>query len=291
MVDQNNIGTQSNQQVVMWWNPFDLIDNKDVQAQENVQTNQQQNQEVVQNIPVEQIEQNPVVDQNVVNQQNAPVQQNVPVQQKPVVEEKWPSGFMKWLIKFIAKVSGQPDPETGKSEKKTNQNTTISQNNQNWAVQPVQKSWNAFDNIMGGVTGFLDKVEKKVEKASGVDLNSLGNMPKKEDVTQQPVEPSQPVEVVQQPQSVQAVQAVQQTGNWQVPVSQNAPVQQNSVWQVPQDVSQVNTEETKVCDNVVKTPEQTAPIQNNQVVEKNMPPVQDNPVVGEEKKEENLPNQ
>jgi hypothetical protein len=284
MVDQNNIGTQDNQQVVMGWNPFDLVDNKSVQAQENVQTNQQQNQEVVQNIPVEQIEQNPVVDQNVVNQQNAPVQQNASVQQNPVVEEKWPSGFMKWLIKFIAKVSGQPDPETGKAEV-VKQNTNIQQNNTNGVVKPVQKSGNAFDNIMGGVTGFLDKVEKKVEKVSGIDIDSFGNMPKKEDVTQQPVQQTQPVQSVQQPQ------AVQQTETWQVPVSQNAPVQQNSVWQVPQDVSQVNTEETKVGDNVVKTPEQTALIQNNQVVEKNMPPVQDNPVVGEEKKEENLPNQ
>ncbi len=273
MVDQNNIGTQDNQQVVMGWNPFDLVDNKNVQAEQNVPNIQQenlvQNQEVVQTVqqtvPVQQnvsVQNNTIpVQNNVVPQQNVQAPQNGTVEQTPVVEEKWPGDFMKWLIKFIAKVSGQPDPETGKAEV-VPQNTNIPQNNPNWVVPQVQKSGNAFDAIMGGVTGFLDKVEKKVEKVSGIDIDSLGNMPKKEQVVQQPIPQVQSQEV-----------SVQQAQSPQIPVQQ-----------VAQEIPQVIVEEPKVEDIAVQAPVQ------NQVVQNNISPQAGNAVVVEEKKEEDFQN-
>lgn len=250
MVDQNNIGTQNENQVVMWGNPYDLVDNKNVQAEQNLpniqQENLAQNQEVVQTVQqVVPVQDNAIpVQNNVVPQQNIQVPQNVPVQQTPVIEEKWPGDFMKWFIKFIAKVSGQPDPETGKAEV-VPQNTNIPQNNPNWVVQPVQKSGNAFDAIMGGITGFLDKVEKKVEKVSGIDIDSLGNMPKKEEVVQQPI---------------------QQVESPQIPVQQSIPVQTSPIQQVAQEIPQVIVEEPKVEDITVQSPVQNQVVQNNAIL-------------------------
>ena len=193
MMDQNAIETQGNQQVVMWWNPFDLVDNKNVQVAQNVQ--------------------------------NIQVQQKVLVQEDTVVEEKWPNNFIKWLIKLIAKISGQPDPETGKIDIPL-QNKNMPQNNPNWIIWSVQKPGNAFDTIMGWVTGFLDKVEEKIEKVSGVDIDSWANMPKKDQVIQQPA---------------------QQIDWSQNPVDQNIQMQQTS-----KDILQVNVQKDPNDINLVE---------------------------------------
>lgn len=204
MVDQNNVGAQTQWQVVMWGNPYDLVDNKNQEVVNNTIANS------VNNASVPAIETDAPIIQNTVPFQQAAVQQNpiqntipvqqVAVQQNQVPVEKWPGGFMKWLVKFIAKMSGQPDPETGKSTvvAPVNPNTVTQQV---WVNQPIQKSWNAFENIMGGVTWFLDKIEKKVEKVTWVDLDSMVKMPQTQVQTnlQAPAQENiQPVQNIEQ---------------------------------------------------------------------------------------------
>ena len=123
--DQNQSWAQVNWQPVMGGNPYDLIDNKNqdsavVVAPVNVQTGQSVpvvQQVVENNTPV-----NNQVDSNIpvsVPVQNVQVQtQNTPVAQStaPVAA---PGGFTKKLISFIAKMSGQPDPETWVSKTNT----------------------------------------------------------------------------------------------------------------------------------------------------------------------------
>ena len=47
-----------------------------------------------------------------------------------------------------------------------------------WGVKNIG---NPVNKVIGGVTGFLDKIEEKIEEVSGVDLDSLATMPKKEE--------------------------------------------------------------------------------------------------------------
>ena len=195
MVDQNNIGTQINWQVVMGSNPYDLVDNKNIQSP-----------------------------------------QNISLQKNPLVEEKWPGNFMKWLIRFVAKISGQPDPETGKINVNTNVKKNINQELPVDISKAVQKSKNAFDSIMGGITWFLDKVEEKVESVSWVDLDSFGNMPQKKEALKQDF------------------QSVQQVQSQQIPVQQNIPLQSAPIQQVTQDIPNVGVQELEIENNVFQNP-------------------------------------
>lgn len=104
--------------------------------------------------------------------------------------EKKESGlFVKKIIKTIAKLAWLPDPETGvaandskpaeKQEKQdkqtTNQETTLEQDviaqEEQKANEEEKKKFN-FDNIMSGVTGVLDKIEKTVEEKTWLDLDA-----------------------------------------------------------------------------------------------------------------------
>jgi len=176
MIDQNQAGSQTNNQPVMGGNPYDLVDNKtsknDVQQASVQNIDSQINQSVQQKIPVQntngvQIDENLSQSNQVVK--NQATQENI---------NKWPNGFTKKLVKFIAKLSGQPDPETWEWKQiestSGNQNTPQKNNIKSSAVQ----NKNTFDNIMWGVTWFLDKVEKKVESVSGFDLDSSINQNK-----------------------------------------------------------------------------------------------------------------
>lgn len=195
MVDQNQTGSQVNNQPVMGGNPYDLVDNKTPEnnvQQAPVQNVEPQVAQPVQQAPVENTN-NLQVDVNA-PQVNQPVQ-NQPVQAKPY---KWPSGFTKKLVKFIAKLSGQPDPETWavKPVPQVTQNVNNVSQNTSDATNAKTENKSPFDSIMWGVTGFLDKVEKKVENAAGIDLDAPVNKPvenKQTPVEQQPV-PQAPVE-------------------------------------------------------------------------------------------------
>lgn len=101
--------------------------------------------------------------------------------------EKKESGlFVKKIIKTIAKLAWLPDPETGvaandskpveKQDKQTtNQETTLEQDviaqEKQKANEEEKKKFN-FDNIMSGVTGVLDKIEKTVEEKTWLDLDA-----------------------------------------------------------------------------------------------------------------------
>ena len=101
--------------------------------------------------------------------------------------EKKESGlFVKKIIKTIAKLAWLPDPETGvaandskpteKQDKQTtNQETTLEQDvvaqEEQKAKEEEKKMFN-FDNIMSGVTGVLDKIEKTVEEKTWLDLDA-----------------------------------------------------------------------------------------------------------------------
>lgn len=176
MADQNQGQVQVNWQPVMGGNPYDLIDNKgQVAATNNV------------NVASVDVNLNNIVEQ--------PIQQAVPqvqtavqsstvsqsAQVAPVKVDKWPGGFTKKLVSFLAKLSGQPDPETGKwvvnnVQNNAQNNTAVPAVN---AAEPganVEKV-NPFDSIMWWVTGFLDKVEKKVETVAWIDLDASINRP------------------------------------------------------------------------------------------------------------------
>jgi hypothetical protein len=102
----------------MGGNPYDLIDNKN---QEQSSVVAPTNVQAEQSVPVVSQPVQAVVPEN--NQVNvnipvvAPVRV-VPVQQlvapvvKRVKKDVGPSGFTKKFISFIAKLSGQPDPQT-----------------------------------------------------------------------------------------------------------------------------------------------------------------------------------
>jgi len=212
MWEQNQSWVQINWQAVVGGNPYDLIDNQGQVVQQNPAV-QQMSQQTVQapvQVPVQTA---PVQVAPVVN--NVPVVNPVvnPVQNKPVKEPGW---FLKWVIGFIAKLSGQPDPETW-----TWKAVPVAQNPvvgwpqvapveiQNTNVNAVQ---NPFDSIMWWVTGFLDKVENKVEKASWVNFDAAINAPAKVEPVvasvEVPVQSNVPVQPVVSTQPVAPVQEI-----------------------------------------------------------------------------------
>ena len=99
--------------------------------------------------------------------------------------------FVKKLIKGIAKIAGLPDPETWASAKTSEKsaetatpgtnklvnetNTTLEQDVEKQEEQKKQedekKKFN-FENVMSWVTWVLDKIEKKVEEKTGLDLDA-----------------------------------------------------------------------------------------------------------------------
>ena len=207
MVDQNQAWVQVNGQPVMGGNPYDLIDNKNqvsnsIESQ-TVAPQAVQNVQAEQTVPVVQqpvanaapvvAQQNIVAPGQVVQQPVAPwVQQTVP-QAKPIAEPGW---FTKKLISFIAKLSGQPDPQTWKWVPTAPANVAPVQAGQAPVANvPAAKVTNPFDSIMGWVTGFLDKVESKVESVAWIDLDASIN---------KPVTPVAPVQAQQAPQAVPA---------------------------------------------------------------------------------------
>ena len=252
MVDQNQTGSQINWQPVMGGNPYDLIDNK---GQVNVE-------DTVQNVEVQSIEQvqQPVAQNVNIQTNNVEVPQQAQVAvvntvQAPVY--KWPSGFTKKLVGFIAKLSGQPDPETWAwVQKPVAINTTNSQAPVNTGADIVKaKNTNPFDAIMGWVTGFLDKVEKKVENVAGVDLNAPIN---------------KPTQTVQNNVPTQGIQQTQPTVTTVEPVSviQEQPQQvvaQPVVEQKVEPVVQTPTVETVVEEKIEKVKEIAEPVVEEEI--------------------------
>lgn len=101
-------------------------------------------------------------------------------------EQKESGTFVKKIVKTIAKLAWLPDPETGatgnndkpaekQGEKNANQETTLEQDvvaqEEQQAKEEEKKKFN-FDNIMSGVTWVLDKIEKKVEEKTWLDLDA-----------------------------------------------------------------------------------------------------------------------
>ena len=99
--------------------------------------------------------------------------------------------FLKKLVKGIAKIAGLPDPETWAPAKATEkpaggttpdtgkqvneENTTLEQDVAKQEEQKKQedekKKFN-FENVMSWVSWVLDKIEKKVEEKTGLDLDA-----------------------------------------------------------------------------------------------------------------------
>lgn len=139
-----------NQNVVQNWNPYDLVDNASQVQSENSST----------------------------------------------LEKKESGQFFKKIIKSVAKMAWLPDPETGKPSNEqsqnvwnnteqnnttnetanmTNTNTTLEQDvtaQESQKEQEEEKKKFSFDSIMSGVSGVLDKIEKKVEETTGIDLDA-----------------------------------------------------------------------------------------------------------------------
>ncbi len=150
MIDQNNVGTQNANQPIVGWNPFDLMDNKILESN--------------------QINDSSWTQQNVTDKISS--DQNWLVPEKIMVEEKWPNDFMKWVVKFFAKIFGQPDPETWEMNKQKINTDEL-----------LKTSKDKFGDVMSGVTWFLDKIGNKVEKVTGLDLDApIKNLEKNKDV-------------------------------------------------------------------------------------------------------------
>lgn len=206
MWEQNQSWVQINWQAVVGGNPYDLIDNQGqvVQQNQSVQQMPQQTMQAVVQTPIENIPVQPVVSPQVAPVQNVSVANPVVNSTKDKLPKE-PGGFLKKLIGFIAKMSGQPDPETwvkkaqsivptqapvANSAVPTSVDVIV--NNQTPNTNSAQ---NPFDSIMWWVTGFLDKVEEKVEKVSWVNFDAAMNTPSTQAEPVQPVVPviSEPV--------------------------------------------------------------------------------------------------
>lgn len=110
-------------------------------------------------------------------------------------ETKESGQFFKKIVKSIAKTFWLPDPETGEPTKKvvewqSNQEndtqtaaateTTLEQDVvaqeetklQEWSIPEVEKKNFSFENVMSGVSGVLNKIEKKVEEKTWIDLDA-----------------------------------------------------------------------------------------------------------------------
>ena len=132
-----------------------------------------------------------------VNQNTSPVVKqdtNSIDQSQDMSNNKEESGqFFKKIIKGIAKMAWLPDPETWKplkesaewqtkpevdSKDSTNADTTLEQDivAQEWEKpqeqQVEEKKKFSFENVMSGVTWVLDKIEKKVEEKTWIDLDA-----------------------------------------------------------------------------------------------------------------------
>lgn len=91
--------------------------------------------------------------------------------------------FLKKLIKGIAKIAWLPDPETwepAKSNTPANtttetKDTTLEQDviaQEEQKKQEEEKKKFSFDSVMSGVSGVLDKIEKKVEDKTWLDFDA-----------------------------------------------------------------------------------------------------------------------
>ena len=98
--------------------------------------------------------------------------------------EKWPSDFFRSLIKLIAKLSGQPDPETwqkprewsikvenwanqdGKKDTAAFSATIDKAKNIAWNI--MDKTKNNFESVMNSVSGVMDKIESKIEQKAWI---------------------------------------------------------------------------------------------------------------------------
>lgn len=151
---------------VTWWNPFNLVDNP---------------QNSVQPAPTAQPTQQAAV--------QAQTTENTSKQ-----EEKWPSGLTKKIIQFIAKLAGQPDPETWAANTTAKTAQPADQGN-----QAIQNNTANFDNIMSWVTWFLDKIWNKIEDVTWINLDApiQGNQTQ----NQTPTQAEQPQQTPAQPQT------------------------------------------------------------------------------------------
>ena len=98
---------------------------------------------------------------------------------------KEPGNFLRKLIKTIAKMAWLPDPETWAPAKSAtedtkkpsnsdsvNPDTTLEQDVVAQEKQEEEKKKFSFENVMSWVSGVLDKIEKKVEEKTGLDLDA-----------------------------------------------------------------------------------------------------------------------
>ena len=115
-----------------------------------------------------------------------------------------PGKFLKKIIKSVAKMAWLPDPETGEPAKSTWNNaennnqtneaanivsTTLDQDvvaQEEQKTQEEEKKTFSFDSIMSGVSGVLDKIGKKVEEKTWLNLDDP--LKKREEESQQEAE-------------------------------------------------------------------------------------------------------
>lgn len=107
-----------------------------------------------------------------------------------------PGPFLRWIIRFTAKLAGLPDPETWEPAKsdltqksqtntenladqkdtpQVNTETTLEQDvivQEKKEQQEEEKKKFSFENVMSWVSGVLDKIEKKVEEKTWLDFDA-----------------------------------------------------------------------------------------------------------------------
>lgn len=140
---EENVTTQETSKISNW-NPFNLVDEKSV-------------------------------DNNTVNSNTT--------QNEQPKQEKWPNDFFRSLIKLIAKLAGQPDPETGEKPvawaqggNGNNVMDTAMEKAKDMAGNVVEKAKNNFDNVMNGVSDVMWKLKNKIgQKAWDNTTDNIAN--------------------------------------------------------------------------------------------------------------------
>ncbi|MCX6823718.1 MAG: hypothetical protein NT085_01185 [candidate division SR1 bacterium] len=98
--------------------------------------------------------------------------------------------ILKGIVRFFAKIMGQPDPITG-------------------ALNPTSSAAKKADTLVGKVRGAANQVVSKASDVAGKAVNTVNQATEKiqQVIPQQPVVPTTPVEPVQPVQPIPPVQA------------------------------------------------------------------------------------
>ena len=166
-----------NEQTTNWQNPFNLID-QDIAAQESNQVNVSTAVQPANDVASTE---NTTATNSANNETTAPATP----QKKDMIEE------IIWkAAKFFAKLTWQPDPETGAPANSSTTNTQQpATNTENpWNTENTTPQKIDFNSVMSGVTGFMDKVWQskivwnmtwfldkvwdKIEEKTGINLGT-----------------------------------------------------------------------------------------------------------------------